>query len=283
LAWLSQVFDQYTKKKAGRCWRLLLLDGHESHITKPFLAFCDQNRLLLMIYLPHATHSLQALDVVIFKFLSSQYSKKLTNHTHKSLGILLLKKDDFIPLFWSAWVSSFTKKLIFKTFEATGMWPRNRKAVFKMFKHRKPTNPNNSSSFTLLMESDWRRLRQVVQSAVKKEAENQANQITQVLYCYQVQNDLLLTENKDLRKSLTTKKKRNKHGRKLDLYQEGENHGGAKWWLPRKFSKALEREEKRKATQEQERLEKAEIKELKASDTLFTRSFKKRGVWKERG
>jgi hypothetical protein len=52
-----------------------------------------------MIYPPHATHSLQALDVVMFKSLSSQYSKKLTKHTHKSLGILPVKKGDFVPLF----------------------------------------------------------------------------------------------------------------------------------------------------------------------------------------
>jgi hypothetical protein len=104
-----------------------------------------------MIYLPHATHSLQALDVVMFKSLSSQYSKKLTNHTHKLLGILPVKKGDFVPLFWSAWVSSFTDKLIFKAFEATGIWPKNRDAVLKRFKHKPPTNLNE---FTSLIESD---------------------------------------------------------------------------------------------------------------------------------
>jgi hypothetical protein len=181
LAWLIQVFDRHTKRKAGRSWRLLLLDGHGSHITKLFLAFCDRNRILLMIYPPHATHSLQALDVVMFKSLSSQYSKKLTNHTHKLLGILPVKKGDFVPLFWSAWVSSFTDKLIFKAFEATGIWPKNRDAVLKRFKHKPPTNPNE---FTSLMESDWRRLRQVVKSVVKEGAENEANQVTQALHHY---------------------------------------------------------------------------------------------------
>jgi hypothetical protein len=134
-----------------------------------------------MIYLPHATHSLQALDVVMFKSLSSQYSKKLTNHTHKLLGILPVKKGDFVPLFWSAWVSSFTDKLIFKAFEATGIWLKNRDAVLKRFKHKPPTNPNE---FTSLMEADWRRLRQVVKSVVKEGAENEANQVTQALHHY---------------------------------------------------------------------------------------------------
>jgi hypothetical protein len=86
--------------------------------------FCDRNRIFVMIYPPHAAHSLQHLDVVMFKSLSSHYSKNLTNHTHLSLGILPIKKGDFVPLFWSAWVSSFIKELIFKAFEATGIWPR---------------------------------------------------------------------------------------------------------------------------------------------------------------
>jgi hypothetical protein len=33
VAWLELVFDRFTKEKAGRCWRLLLLDGLGSHIT----------------------------------------------------------------------------------------------------------------------------------------------------------------------------------------------------------------------------------------------------------
>jgi hypothetical protein len=53
----------------------------------------------MMIYLPYATHTLQPLDVVMFKSLSSQYSKNLTNYTHQSLGILLIKKGDFVPFF----------------------------------------------------------------------------------------------------------------------------------------------------------------------------------------
>jgi hypothetical protein len=52
-----------------------------------------------MIDLPHATHSLQALDVETFKSLSFRYSKALTNHTNKSFGILLVKRGDFVTIF----------------------------------------------------------------------------------------------------------------------------------------------------------------------------------------
>jgi len=38
-SWLTTLFDVETKKKArnGRFWRLLILDGHGSHININFL------------------------------------------------------------------------------------------------------------------------------------------------------------------------------------------------------------------------------------------------------
>jgi DDE superfamily endonuclease. len=42
--WLIEIFDRETKAKAGRSWRLLILDGHNSHTTKQFIDYCDRNR-----------------------------------------------------------------------------------------------------------------------------------------------------------------------------------------------------------------------------------------------
>jgi hypothetical protein len=91
LTWLEQVFDRYTKQRAGRR-RLLILDGHGSHITREFIEYCDRHRILLMILPPHSTHTLQPLDVVLFKPLSQAYSNELTNHLHKAQGLIPIKK-----------------------------------------------------------------------------------------------------------------------------------------------------------------------------------------------
>jgi hypothetical protein len=74
LAWLEQVFDRSTKRMAGRSYRLLILDGHGSHITMDFIEYCDKRRILLMVFPPHSTHTLQPLDVVMFKPLSQAYA-----------------------------------------------------------------------------------------------------------------------------------------------------------------------------------------------------------------
>jgi hypothetical protein len=45
LAWLEQVYDCCTKKKVryGRDRRLLIVDGHGSHLTMDFINYCDEH------------------------------------------------------------------------------------------------------------------------------------------------------------------------------------------------------------------------------------------------
>ena len=57
LAWLEQVFDRYTREKARRKHRLLIVDGHGSHLTMDFIKYCDDNKILLAIFPPHSTHT----------------------------------------------------------------------------------------------------------------------------------------------------------------------------------------------------------------------------------
>jgi hypothetical protein len=118
LAWLQQVFERFTAAKARRKYRLLLVDGHSSHLTEEFLEYCHTHKILLAVYPSHSTHTLQPLDVVMFKPLSTSYSKKLARRLHKHQGLVPVTKADFFNLFWDAWMSSFTKKNIFSSFEA---------------------------------------------------------------------------------------------------------------------------------------------------------------------
>jgi hypothetical protein len=42
-----------------------------------FIDYCDWNRILLAVYPPYSTHTLQPLDVVMFKLFSSAYSNQV--------------------------------------------------------------------------------------------------------------------------------------------------------------------------------------------------------------
>ena len=93
------MFDCFTKAKAQRKYRLLILNSHSSYVTIDFINYCDQNKILLAILPPHSTHTLQPLDVVMFKPLSTAYSKELTTHLHNGQGLSVIKKSDFFHLF----------------------------------------------------------------------------------------------------------------------------------------------------------------------------------------
>tara|TARA_R110002003_G_scaffold848_1_gene21686 strand:+ start:790 stop:1551 length:762 start_codon:yes stop_codon:yes gene_type:complete len=138
LAWLEQVFNRQTEKKARRRWRLLIVDGHGSHVTMDFLEFCHRNKILIAVYPPHSTHTLQPLDVVMFKPLSSAYKHQLTQHLQLSQGLIAVKKRDFFPLLWRAWVSSFTQELILKSFEATRVVPLQPEVTLRRFHPKTP-------------------------------------------------------------------------------------------------------------------------------------------------
>ena len=101
-AWLQQVFDRFTKAKARRRYRLLLVDGHSSHLTVEFLEYCHRHKILLGVYPPHSTHTLQRLDVVMFKPLSTAYPRKLATRLHKHRGLVPVTKAEFFSLSWGA-------------------------------------------------------------------------------------------------------------------------------------------------------------------------------------
>jgi hypothetical protein len=121
LAWL-QRFHKDTRHKGSRR-RLLILDGHSSHINMAFLSLADSLRILILILPPHSTHRLQPLDVGLFSPLSKAYTKRLDAYTHGGLGWVSMTKRLFWPIFRDAWEDSFTPKNVKKAFEVTGIWP----------------------------------------------------------------------------------------------------------------------------------------------------------------
>jgi hypothetical protein len=74
LQWLQKVFNPATKAKAGRGWRLLIVDRHSSHVNMNFINYTFLNRIIVHILPSHTTHRLQPLDIGFFGPLSTAYS-----------------------------------------------------------------------------------------------------------------------------------------------------------------------------------------------------------------
>jgi hypothetical protein len=57
---------------------MLILNGHSSYLTSSFITYYFKNKILLIIYLPYTTYTLQLLDIVMFWSLSSYYKEGLS-------------------------------------------------------------------------------------------------------------------------------------------------------------------------------------------------------------
>ena len=79
LEWLKRCFEPFSRPQRTTAWRLLLLDGHSSHITVPFIQFTIEHQILLLCLPPHTTHILQPLDVGIFGPYQRSYGKTVDN------------------------------------------------------------------------------------------------------------------------------------------------------------------------------------------------------------
>ena len=67
--WLTTVFEPNTRPEDHTQRHLLIMDGHSSHMTANFIAFCMKYLIDLLILPPHTLHLLQLLDVGVFALL----------------------------------------------------------------------------------------------------------------------------------------------------------------------------------------------------------------------
>jgi hypothetical protein len=261
LHWLKEVFERETRRHASTGYRLLLLDGHGSHVTMDFINYCHDHKILLAVYPPHATHTLQPLDVVMFKPLANAYSTQLTQYLQDSQGILNITKGDFFPLFWRSWTKVFKPPLIKRSFEATGIHPPNPDVVLSKF--AKEGSDSEASSTSVLSGEDWLKLKTIVRREVRDRNSKDVRKLQRSLHHLAAQNTLLHGELKGLRQSLAIKKRRETKSYTLQLEDHPEYHGGAVWWSPTSVKRVQDNKIQQQQQAELEKLQKAEQAEIK--------------------
>ncbi|KAM9875447.1 transposase [Verticillium dahliae] len=76
--WLKH-FGQHTKGRTSAGYRILILDGHESHVSEPFRQYTLANKILTLRMPPHSSHLLQPLNVGCFGPLKKAYGRQIEN------------------------------------------------------------------------------------------------------------------------------------------------------------------------------------------------------------
>jgi hypothetical protein len=269
LQWLQQVFDRETKKKTRRAYRLLILDGHGSHVSMSFIDYCDRNKILLAIYPPHSTHTLQPLDVCLFSPLAAAYSKELSSFILESMGFSRLTKRDFFRLFEQAWRTSIVDKNILSGFEKCGLQPFNPQRVLARFNEQSPERPSSSeSSHSALTAEDWRRIDKLLRLVVSDICDRRARKLSNTVHSLATKNLLLQQENHRLTKALCNEKKKRQRKQPLLLEASQSYDGGAIFYSPNKVQQARDRQAQKEATAELLRQQKDEGTRRRAAEKL---------------
>lgn len=97
--WLKH-FDQHTKTGSNGRYRLLILDGHESHHSTDFEVYCEENNIITPSMPPHSSHLLQPLEVRCFRPLKKAYGREIEHLIRCS--VTHVSKTEFFPAFYAA-------------------------------------------------------------------------------------------------------------------------------------------------------------------------------------
>ena len=100
-------------------YRLLILDGHKSHLNQDFMDYCLENKILTLCMPSHSSHILQPLDVVCFSPLKRKYSQRVRDLARRR--VFHINKEGFLPAFKDALFDVFTEANCRKAFEASGI------------------------------------------------------------------------------------------------------------------------------------------------------------------
>jgi len=115
--------------KAEGKWRMIIFDGHESHVSWDFLQYCIQQKIIAFCLPPHSTNILQPLDVAVFSPYKNYYSQILEREFR--YGRFGVTKETFWPFLAEARAKAFTEATIKSAFACTGIWPLDRAKVLK--------------------------------------------------------------------------------------------------------------------------------------------------------
>jgi DDE superfamily endonuclease len=104
-------------------YRLLLCDGHNSHISAAFVGYYIQNRIELVLLPPHSSHLLQLLDVRVFAPLKMALAHKQT-HLFRS-GVRRIEKPEWLEHYIEAREEGITEKNILAGWRGAGLFLEN--------------------------------------------------------------------------------------------------------------------------------------------------------------
>ncbi|KAM5517601.1 transposase [Fusarium oxysporum f. sp. phaseoli] len=156
IEWLREVYLPQTQPEDESDARLIILDGHRSHVSDEWMATCFLNNVYCC-YLPaHCSHGLQPLDNGVFNVSKAAYRKELQKLTSLT-DSAPVDKVNFIKAYAKAREVGMTKKNILSGWRVTGNWPISRRKALmhpEIQSDKKETTPTSDGPSDGQRDSD---------------------------------------------------------------------------------------------------------------------------------
>ncbi|KAL2887357.1 hypothetical protein HOO65_050478 [Ceratocystis lukuohia] len=137
LAWLKH-FNQHTTGRSTGRYRLLIIDGYDSHHSVEFEKYCEDNNIITLCMPPNSSRLLQPLDIGCFEPLKQAYSQEIEELT-ESCNVSTAK---FFQAFYAAHQATMTRSNIKNGFRGAGLVPLDPASVIsKLHVRLRTTTP----------------------------------------------------------------------------------------------------------------------------------------------
>ena len=130
--WIRGCFEPSTRNKANGATRLLIADGHGSHVTAPFIRFCIDHDIIVLLLPLHSSHLTQPLDVGIFSPLKQKMAQQLDCILR--YGVSNLKKFKWANSYRIARPVGMTASNIESAWSGAGLFPYMPQKVIRRLK-----------------------------------------------------------------------------------------------------------------------------------------------------
>jgi len=165
----------------------------------------------------------------MFSPLATYYSQEVDKFLSDSRGLTRITKRQFWAFFREAWKRAFTEKNIKSAWEVTGIHPFNPERVIATIT-QKNTTPEPQQVRTPTSARSLRRMFNHMQKDGFITTE--ALPLLHASEKLAIKAEILQHEVQGLKKAIVEEKKKRKRGRKLNLREEGENLGQARFFSP---------------------------------------------------
>ena len=217
--WLKLHFEALTRDKANGSGRILICDGHDSHISAVFVRHCMNNNIWILLLPPHSSHLLQPLDVGIFGPLKKAISVESDKLFRR--GVARINKLRWLEGFATARAGAVRPDNIHGAWRGTGLLPFNPNRILKNLPT--PTTPSPPPSDTIapiyllnssppdtsiLQAARITVINKIDGSNLSPATKKSMRHFTSIAQKFQTRNSITTRENEDLRDEIGKRKER---------------------------------------------------------------------------